>query len=171
MAWNPNDPGEEISRSLPLPIVENGIEFDSSEHPTLGDQYVSGSAPEVSFEYNRSWETHLCTNLVAYHTHAWLLGQLKNVCVVEAFSPYESDKILMPVFESEDDSKLSQFAQFSSRPGKLWLEDAELERKREELKELLNVITLSLFFFGGVRLRALSKRFSERGFRSTIFKV
>ncbi len=98
----------------------------------------------VPCDYNRNWENSSVTNLVAYYPHSWLLGQLKSVAVVEAFSPYESEKVLIPVFETEDSYKLPSFAVFCcERPAKLWIratarcEGQEPKQTRERTIEFI----------------------------------
>jgi hypothetical protein len=58
----------------------------------------------------------------ANYPHSWLLGQLKQVVNVETFADYESNEILEPIFEFDDDSKLPNWSHFAyDRPSKYYL--------------------------------------------------
>jgi hypothetical protein len=74
------------------------------------------------FDHNRQWERDAETRLSAIYPHSWLLGQLKQVKDVETFADYNSNLILIPVFEFTHDYRLTTGAHFAfGRPAKWWL--------------------------------------------------
>jgi hypothetical protein len=166
--WCKNHPGESINRSLPFPAFRNAMCWSVSGRPKF-DYVWSAGQIQTPFDYNCSSETRCGENLSALYPHSWLLGELKNVGVVEAFAPYESERLLVRVFENEDDYKLSCNYSFCyGRQADCWIRASarvSAQERAQKSRELVAGVKIGVWFLLGI-LAASYLCFKKHGWRT-----